>query len=74
MEDNVQHGATLSSDGRIVIPVALRRQLGLEPGAELVVELRRGNLVLRPADSNELARAVWDERDDVELPVWLRSA
>ncbi|HEV2952633.1 MAG TPA: AbrB/MazE/SpoVT family DNA-binding domain-containing protein [Candidatus Dormibacteraeota bacterium] len=34
--------------GRIVVPKALRDQLGLEPGTELEAEVEGGRLVARP--------------------------
>jgi AbrB family transcriptional regulator (stage V sporulation protein T) len=39
---------TLDRFGRIVIPKAIRRRLGLEAGAELRVEAENGAIVLRP--------------------------
>lgn len=40
---------TLSSKGQIVLPSALRRQLGLVAGATLDVALEAGRIVLKPA-------------------------
>lgn len=39
---------TLSSKGQLVIPVALRRRLGLAAGAELHVAEEAGRIVLSP--------------------------
>lgn len=40
---------TMNGEGRITIPVAARRQLGLDGEAQLQAEVRDGALVLRPA-------------------------
>ncbi|MDR1266030.1 MAG: AbrB/MazE/SpoVT family DNA-binding domain-containing protein [Propionibacteriaceae bacterium] len=54
MGDNVLT-ATISSKGQIVIPVQLRRQLGLSPGDTVVFQLGPdGQTVLR-------RRETWDE-------------
>ena len=34
--------------GRIVVPAALRRELGMEEGADVVVRAERGRLVVQP--------------------------
>ena len=68
------HHVTLSSDGRIVIPAALRRALDLEPGATLVIDQRGDQLVIGPTDRSELERRIWSEDDHDDIPVWLRSA
>ncbi len=39
--------AKLSSKSQIVIPVAVRRELGLEPGDHLEVEVQGDSIVLR---------------------------
>lgn len=69
--DADQHRVTLSKDGRVVIPVEVRRQLELHPGQELVLRVSGDRLTLLPAPSAELERRIWGELD---LPVWLRSA
>jgi AbrB family looped-hinge helix DNA binding protein len=38
----------MSSRGRLVIPGSMRRALGLEPGAELSIEIVEDHLVLTP--------------------------
>lgn len=38
----------LGRQGRLVVPAALRRELGLEAGAELVARVESGRLVLEP--------------------------
>lgn len=38
----------LEKRGRLVVPAALRRELGLEVGAELVVRAEDGRLVFEP--------------------------
>ena len=39
---------TLDKFGRIVIPKAIRRRLGLDAGTELSLEAEDGDIVLRP--------------------------
>ena len=39
---------TLDKFGRIVIPKAIRRRLGLDAGTELSLEAENGTIVLRP--------------------------
>ncbi len=41
---------TIDSAGRVVIPQAMRRRLGLEAGARLEIEEVDGTVVLRPAN------------------------
>jgi AbrB family looped-hinge helix DNA binding protein len=41
---------TIDSAGRVVIPQAMRRRLGLDPGARLEIEEVDGTVVLRPAN------------------------
>lgn len=45
----------LGSQGRLVIPAEIRRQLGLAPGIELIARIEEGRLVLEPP-SNVLRR------------------
>ena len=40
---------TLSSKGQLVLPVEVRRQLGLAQGERLTIEVRGDEVVLRPA-------------------------
>jgi AbrB family looped-hinge helix DNA binding protein len=40
---------TMSANGRILIPSALRDQLGFKPSAKIFVEVKDGALVLTPA-------------------------
>ena len=40
--------AAIDAAGRIVVPKALRRELGLSPGQELLVRARDGAIVLEP--------------------------
>lgn len=37
-----------SSKGQVVIPAGIRRKLGLAPGDRVTVELRDGEIVVRP--------------------------
>jgi AbrB family looped-hinge helix DNA binding protein len=41
--------ATVNAEGRITLPASIRRELGIEPGATLIVETEAGRIVLRPA-------------------------
>ncbi|MCA9932924.1 MAG: AbrB/MazE/SpoVT family DNA-binding domain-containing protein [Ardenticatenaceae bacterium] len=41
-------GIKLSSKGQLVIPKKIRRKLDLQPGTEFAVEVRQGQIILRP--------------------------
>jgi len=41
----------LNHQGRLVIPVELRREAGLEPGSEVVLETVEGEVRIRRADA-----------------------
>lgn len=43
--------AVVTTKGQIVIPVDVRRRLGIAKGSRLAVEERNGSVVLRPLDS-----------------------
>lgn len=45
MADNI----VVSERGQITLPAALRKKLGIEPGAVVQIEERDGGLLLRPA-------------------------
>ncbi|MBJ7521471.1 MAG: AbrB/MazE/SpoVT family DNA-binding domain-containing protein [Solirubrobacteraceae bacterium] len=47
-----QHPLTLSKHGRIVIPAAIRRELGMREGDRLAIRVDRGRLVLVPDRAN----------------------
>lgn len=40
----------MNAQGRVVIPAALRKELNLEPGARLAVQLDNGRLCLIPQE------------------------
>jgi AbrB family looped-hinge helix DNA binding protein len=40
----------MSPNGRVLIPAALREQLGFKPHERIFVEVREGSLVLTPAE------------------------
>ncbi len=40
--------ATVSSKGQIVIPAALREELGIQPGTRISIQRERNHLVLQP--------------------------
>lgn len=44
------HAVTVGKHGRVVIPVSLRNELGLDVGTELVARVDCGRLVLEPRD------------------------
>lgn len=51
--------ARVGPKGRIVVPAPLRRELGMEEGADVVVRAERGRLVVEPrAVALERVRAV----------------
>lgn len=39
----------MSENGRVLIPSAIREQLGFKPNAKIFVEIKDGSLVLTPA-------------------------
>jgi AbrB family looped-hinge helix DNA binding protein len=45
------HVVRIGPKGRVVVPAELRRQLGLEEGAELVARVTADRLVLEPRSS-----------------------
>lgn len=47
---------TMDAAGRLVIPAAVRRELALVGGAELVVDVQAGTIVLRPAGGATIAK------------------
>jgi len=57
----------VSGRGQITLPASMRRRLGIKAGGVLVVEDRRGELVLRPAAVVEL-----DAYTDEEIARWER--
>ncbi len=40
--------ATVSSKGQLVIPAAIRQELGIEPGTRVAVRLEGTNVILEP--------------------------
>lgn len=42
------HTATVSSKGQVVIPAAIRHELGIEPGTHLVMRVADGRVVMVP--------------------------
>jgi looped-hinge helix DNA binding domain, AbrB family len=57
----------VSGRGQITLPASMRRRLGIKAGGVLVVEDRKGELVLRPAAVVEL-----DTYTDEEIGRWER--
>lgn len=57
--DTSAYRVRLGPKGRIVVPAAIRRELGLEEGAEVVVRVDHGRMVVESrADALERLRAV----------------
>ena len=63
----------LHYDGWLALPAALRRELGLDKGAALEIELVDGTIVLRPSGEGR-GSAVGREREATEAPVALASS
>ena len=63
MKENI----VVSGRGQITLPAAMRKRLGIKAGGVLVVEDRKGELVLRPAAVVEL-----DAYTDEEIARWER--
>jgi AbrB family looped-hinge helix DNA binding protein len=57
----------VSGRGQITLPASMRRRLGIKAGGVLVVEDRKGELVLRPAAIVEL-----DTYTEEEIARWER--
>jgi len=59
----------VSSRGQITLPASMRKHLGIEPGAALIIEERNGELTLKPAAVLEIEHysdeqiARWDRED-----------
>ena len=45
-------GLTLASNGRVVIPAAMRAALGLKDGGRLVARLEDGAIILEPIETS----------------------
>jgi AbrB family looped-hinge helix DNA binding protein len=65
----VKENIVVSGRGQITLPASMRRRLGIKAGGVLVVEDRKGELVLRPAAIVELdtyteeAISRWERED-----------
>jgi len=69
--------ATITSKGRITIPVAVRRQLGLRQGDLVEFVVDSGAAILRRAPNERTpfaayACALGTPSDDVAVEAWLR--
>jgi len=60
---------TISDNGRVLIPAALREQLGLKPGTRVHAEVRDGSLVLTSASQRAVQRRAYFSRLMQELNV-----
>jgi antitoxin PrlF len=63
----VKENIVVSGRGQITLPASMRKRLGIKAGGVLVVEDRKGELVLRPAAVVEL-----DTYTDEEISRWER--
>lgn len=61
MKENI----VVSGRGQITLPASMRRRLGIKAGGVLVIEDRKGEVVLRPAVVVEL-----DTYTDEEIARW----
>jgi AbrB family looped-hinge helix DNA binding protein len=57
----------VSRRGQITLPADLRKRLGIKEGGVMIVEERRGELILRPAAVLEL-----DTYPDAEIAHWAK--
>jgi AbrB family looped-hinge helix DNA binding protein len=64
---SVKENVVVSGRGQITLPVSMRRRLGIKAGGVLVVEDRKGELVLRQATVLELGTYT-----DEEISRWER--
>ena len=65
MAQNTPHPVRLGPQGRLVVPAELRRELGLEEGAELAIRSDGRRLILEPRSEvlRRLRRRFSDVRD-----------
>jgi antitoxin PrlF len=52
---SVMEVTSMSTKGQVVIPNAIRRELGLEPGRKLAIITDGTNVLLRPIETPKLA-------------------
>mgnify|MGYP003497747678 FL=1 len=50
---------SISDNGRMLVPVALREQLGFKPGTRIYAELKDGSLVLTSASQRTAQRRAY---------------
>lgn len=50
---------TIADNGRMLVPVALREQLGFKPGARIYAEVKDGSLVLTSASQRTAQRRAY---------------
>jgi len=62
----------VSTRGQITLPASMRKLLGIEPGAALIIEARNGEITLKPAAVLEIEHysdaqiARWDSEDTLD--------
>ena len=60
----------VSEEGQVVIPISLRRRLGIKPGDRLEADIKNGNIVLSPQSGRKNPRKARIVEDPVTgLPV-----
>jgi AbrB family looped-hinge helix DNA binding protein len=62
--------AVVSSKGQVTLPVAMRTQLGIEPGSQIQFEVRGKELVIKPLLPMSAYRGILKGYDlgDIEPP------
>jgi AbrB family looped-hinge helix DNA binding protein len=72
--DGVKENVMVSGRGQITLPAKVRRRLGLSSGGVLVLEERKGEIILRPAAVMEIETfsdsdiVAWDKEDRLTDP------
>jgi AbrB family looped-hinge helix DNA binding protein len=61
----------LSTRGRVVIPIQLRRQLGLQPGTTIVVKDDGNRIVLTPQKADRAGKQETANRDGKTLALFV---
>ena len=62
----ITSGATINGNGRILIPAAIRQQMGVKPGDQLVLTLEDG--VLRVQTHRSIIRRIQNEFKKYKKP------
>lgn len=68
----MKHTVSVSQRGQITLPVEVRRSLRITEGGVVTLELRNGEVVIRPAVVTEIEAysdeeiALWDKEDRLD--------